>query len=199
MARAAEAVGASPMSLYRHFTGKDDLLLAVTRHVVGDAHPPMPSDAPWEARIRAWMTTVYDKIVRYPQLFQQATSGESMAWLPEAGHLTAILEDAGFTDDRQLAEAVMWVGTTTLGQGMVAAAIGHDLTLPDLYAAVGHLTADEAARVARLVPHFAALGNASFAVVADLTIAALTSRLAILRGNGTGGATRPRRSRARVG
>ena len=55
IARAAEAVGAKPMSLYRHFEDRDDLVAAVARHVFFDARSPVDTDAPWQEQIRAWM------------------------------------------------------------------------------------------------------------------------------------------------
>ena len=126
------------------------------------------------------MTTVYNQAVKYPQLFHLAASGESLAWLSDSAHLATILETAGFSDDRSLAEAVFWVGTATLGQAMVAAAMGEEMTPPRLYGALGQLTAPEAGQVARLVPHFVAMAATSFTHAADLTITALETRLMAL-------------------
>jgi TetR/AcrR family tetracycline transcriptional repressor len=175
MARAAEAVGASPMSLYRYFVDRDDLIVSVTRHVLRDAGGDSDDDLPWPDRVRAWMTTVYDQAVAHPQLFQMAASGESPAWLTCSARLAAILESAGFADDRGLASAVYLIGTTTLGQAMVAAATGSDMTMPRLYGAIGNLTADEAARVGPLIPQLAHIGRSGFGLVVEATIAALTS------------------------
>jgi TetR/AcrR family tetracycline transcriptional repressor len=177
MARAADAVGASPMSLYRYFADKEDLVQAVTRHVMSGPWIAVLPDAPWQERLRAWMASVYDQAVQHPQLFQMAASGESTAWLPLAAHLAAILEDAGFTDDRELAEVVLGVASTTLGQAVLASAAREEMSLPRLYSAIGHLTAEEASRAARLVPHLAALSGLSFTIVIDMTITALAARL----------------------
>ena len=175
MARAAEAVDASPMSLYRYFQDRDDLLVSVTRHVLRDAGSGVPDDAPWPERVRAWMTTVYAQAVAHPQLFHLAASGESPAWLTCSARLAAILESAGFLDDRQLASAIYLIGTVTLGQVMVTAASGEELSLPRLYGAVGHLTPEEAERVAPLLAHFVAVGAGGFELVVEFTIAALRS------------------------
>jgi AcrR family transcriptional regulator len=174
MARAAEAVGASPMSLYRYFVDRDELIVSVTRHVLRDAGGDSHDDLPWTDRVRAWMTTVYAQAVAHPQLFQMAASGESPAWLTCSARLAAILESAGFADDRGLASAVYLIGTTTLGQAMVAAATGSEMTMPRLYGAVGHLTSDEA-RVGPLIPELADIDRSGFGVVVEATIAALTS------------------------
>jgi len=184
MARVADALEASPMSLYRYFGDRDELAMAVTRHVLRSARRPLPPDVSWQDRVRAWMTAVYDQAIKHPQLFQSTASGESLAWLSEAAYLAGILETAGFRDDRVLAEAVLWVGTATLGQAMVAAGMGEEVTTPRLYTALGRLSQEEARQVARLVPHFAAMGGTSFTHAADLTIAALATRLTDLRSHG---------------
>jgi AcrR family transcriptional regulator len=175
MARAAEAVGASPMSLYRYFEGRDDLIVSVTRHVLRDSGDNSPGDVPWTDRVRTWMTTVYEQAVAHPQLFQMALSGESPAWLTCSARLATILESAGLADDRQLASAVYLIASTTLGQAMVAAASGPEVTIQQLYGAISHLTADEAARVGPLIPLLADIGGSGFGLVVDATIAALTS------------------------
>jgi TetR/AcrR family transcriptional regulator, tetracycline repressor protein len=175
MARAADAVGASPMSLYRYFEDRDDLIVSVTRHVLRDAGGDSSDEAAWTDRVRAWMTTVYERAVAHPQLFQMAASGESLAWLTCSARLATILEGAGLADDHRLASAVYLIGRTTLGQAMVAAASGSEMTMSRLQAAIGHLTSDEAARVGALLPQLARVDESGFDLVVEATIASLTS------------------------
>ena len=172
IARAAEAVDASAMSLYRHFTDRDDLVLAVTRHVMSDVQVDVPVDAPWQDRVRAWMVAVYDQAVAHPQLFQ-LIAFDASAWLPDSVQLGAILASAGFNDERRLAEAIYFVATTTLGHAMMTASLGDELTLPKLYAGLSHLTPEQAERAAPLIPHLAAIGKGGFGLVVDFTIVAL--------------------------
>lgn len=174
MARAAEAVNASPMSLYRYFGDREDLVVCVTRHVLRDSDTGIPADAPWTDRLRSWMTTVYERGVAHPQLFELAASGESPAWLTCSARLVEILETAGFADDERLAAAVYLIGTITLGQAMVAAASGEEMSPPRLYAEIGHLTADEAQRVSRLIPHLANIGSGGFELIVEWTVNAVT-------------------------
>src|SRR6266545_1239027 len=101
IARAAEAVGASPMSLYRHFTDRDDLVVEVIRHVMSEAHVGTPADAPWQGRVRAWMLAVYGRVAAHPQLFQGSAFGDSPAWLPDTAYLASVLASAGFADARR--------------------------------------------------------------------------------------------------
>jgi TetR/AcrR family transcriptional regulator, tetracycline repressor protein len=175
MQRAAEAVGASPMTLYRYFGDRDGLALAVTQHVMRSARDEVPEDAPWQERVRGWMTTVFEQSLRYPQLVELAASYESHAWIGESARLTRILQAAGFSDERQLAEAVYWVSSTTLGQAIIATrAQGASSQLPNVQAALGHLDPDDAAIMTPLLPHLMRDGLTGFGQVVDLTIVALS-------------------------
>jgi TetR/AcrR family transcriptional regulator, tetracycline repressor protein len=170
MGRVAAALGASPMSLYRYFADRDDLVMAVTRHVMSLSRVDVPEDATWEVQLAAWMTSVYDQALRHPQLLHISAAGDPAAWLSESAHLVGILEGAGFTSDRRLAEAVYWVATTALGHAMVAAAQPEDAGISKLYGAIGHLSALEAARAVRVIPHIDELGKDPFSRVAGWTI-----------------------------
>ena len=174
MARAAAAVDASPMSLYRYFADRDDLVVSVTRHVLREDDVDAEEGTPWSERLRSWMINVCRKAVSHRPLFELAASGRSPAWLTCSARLADILEEAGFDDEGELAAAVYLVGTVTLGQAMVAAASAEYLSLPRLYGALGHLTADEAARVGALIPHFGALGDRGLELVVDRVVAAVS-------------------------
>jgi AcrR family transcriptional regulator len=178
MARAAEAVDAAPMSLYRHFRDRDELVGAVLQHVLGDVLADVRPTAPWQERVRAWMAAVYARAVEYPQLFRAAAAADSVAWLPSSATLAAILADAGFRGERAIAEGVYWISTAALGHAMIAASQGTRLAVPRLYGGLGALDPDVAARAARLIPHFAAIGAAGFDLVIELSIGALERRLA---------------------
>src|SRR3954451_9423296 len=95
IARAAEAVGAKPMSLYRHFTDRDDLVAAVTAHVFAGTRPDDLPDQPWQEQVRRWMTAVYRRALQVPQLVQLAATGESAEWLMDSSYLARIFESAG--------------------------------------------------------------------------------------------------------
>jgi AcrR family transcriptional regulator len=179
MARAAEAVGASPMALYRHFRDRDDLVTALVQHVLGDAgRGAARASQPWPARVAAWMHAVYARALEYPQLFQAAAAADSVAWLPSATLLAAILEDAGLGDERARAEAVYWISTTTLGHALVAANLGTELAPPVLHDGLSALDPDTAARAGALIPHLAAISGDGFTIVVDRTVAALTASVA---------------------
>jgi AcrR family transcriptional regulator len=173
IARAAEAVGAKPMSLYRHFQDRDDLVAAVARHVFVDTRPPVDAALPWQDQIRAWMLTVYERARRVPQLVQMMATGESAEWLADSAHLAAIFERCGVDDDRSVAEAVYWVATVTMGHAMIEAAGPHHLQVQRVQASVDRLDPGDAERVARLIPQFTDMRRDGFARVVEWVVCQL--------------------------
>lgn len=53
MARVAEAVGYTPMALYRHVSGKEELLVMMADAVAVEL-PALPADGGWRAGLEAW-------------------------------------------------------------------------------------------------------------------------------------------------
>ena len=79
IARAADAVGAKPMSLYRHFADRDDLVAAVTAHVFADTRPALDDGRRWQERISTWMRAV--SLPRFATPIRISTSsGEALAY-----------------------------------------------------------------------------------------------------------------------
>lgn len=181
IARVADAIGAAPMSLYRHFADREDLVVAVAHHLFIDVRPSVAVDATWQEQIRIWMTHVHVQATRVPQLVQLAATGESPAWLADSAYLAAVLTDAGFTDDRRVAEAVHWVATATMGNAMIRATAPASFPTQALQAAVGDLAADDALRMTRVLPHLAAIHDEGFRVIVDWTIAGLEAQLSAAR------------------
>jgi AcrR family transcriptional regulator len=178
IARVAEAIGTAPMSLYRHFADREDLVVAVAHHLFIEARPPVAPDASWQDQIRTWMVHVYAQSTRVPQLVQLIAKGESPAWVADSAYLAAIFTDAGFGDDRRVAEAVYWVATTTMGHAMIRATGPREFPIEALHTAVGDLDANDAAHMARVLPHLAAIHDEGFAVAVEWTIAGLEAMLA---------------------
>jgi TetR/AcrR family tetracycline transcriptional repressor len=178
IARAAEAIGAAPMSLYRHFTDREDLVVSVAHHLLAGARPPFDPSTPWQQQLRAWMLAVHDQATRVPQLLQFAAIGPTPAWLTDSAYLARVLEHAGFDDDRLLAEAVYWVATTTMGQAMIHATNPGEPPHDRLREHLGDLPADDAARLARVLPRMAEMHRREFERVVEWTIAGLEHRLA---------------------
>jgi AcrR family transcriptional regulator len=177
MARVASAVGASPMALYRHFSDRDDLMLAVARHVLSSQAARLPDDATWQDELRAWMLENYRQARAYPQLMQHALSGDATVWLGDAAVLVAILEHAGVPAPR-MAAALSWTATTTLGHCLVAGSASAQVAAGRLYAALSELPDDAAARLAPVLLSLPRTPDDAFALAIDATIASLASFMA---------------------
>ena len=178
IARAAEAVGAKPMSLYRHFTDRDDLVAAVSAHVFAGTRPDHLPDQPWQEQVRFWMTAVYRRAQQVPQLVQLTATGESAEWLMDSSWLAKVFETSGAADDATIAEAVYWVATTTMGHVLIAAA-GHDRApVGRVRTTLDRLGSADANRLRRLLSHFDAMRDDGFDRIVEWTIAGVEDLLA---------------------
>jgi len=176
MARVAEAVSASPMALYRHFRDRDDLMLAVTRHVLTSQASRLPKNASWQEELRAWMLENYRQARAYPQLMQLSLGGDATVWLGDAAVLVRILQHAGIpAADMPL--ALYWTSTTTLGHCLVATGVPAQLPTSRLYAALAELPDADAALLAPILPAMPG-GDEGFDVVIEATIAAVAHWIA---------------------
>ena len=176
IARAADAVGAAPMSLYRHVRDRQDLVDAVTQHLFSSARPRPTPGTPWQEDLASWMRGTYALAMRVPQLVRMIASGESAAWLHDSAQLADVLRRAGITDDAALGDAVYWVATTTMGQAMIHAAATGEPAAEALQRALDELDEEEALRVERLLPAFASRADA-FDRVVDRTIRSIEAEL----------------------
>ena len=178
--RAAKAVGAKPMSLYRHFEDRDELVAAVARRVLFEPGPELDTGS-WQEQTAAWMLTVYERARRVPQLVQLMASGESTEWLIGAVQLASIFERCGIDDERLVAEAIYWVATTTMGHAMIETASPAQLEDERVGASLARLNSADAARAARLVPRFDKMRGHTFRQVVGWTIAQLERMVADAR------------------
>lgn len=169
VSRAAAAVGARPMTLYRHFADRDDLVSAVIDAVFAETRRPLDPALTWQDQVCAWMTSVYDRARRVPQLVHVMASGESGEWVASSAYLAGIFEAAGVTDDDVRAEAVYWVAMTTMGHALIDAG-GHGLDDDALATSVRRLETADAARITALLPHLSRVRARGFGLVVDRTL-----------------------------
>jgi AcrR family transcriptional regulator len=124
--RVADALGVSPMALYRHVRDKDDLLvLLVDRLAQRLEHPALPVDP--RGRLLALWTTLYDGLAVHPWLPEVLARRQLMArsvlWAVEEIHVAFC--DGGLTlDEAVVAYRVVW--EFTLGALLVRAGIRLD-------------------------------------------------------------------------
>ncbi|MFJ9391764.1 TetR/AcrR family transcriptional regulator [Nocardioides sp. NPDC101246] len=96
MARVAEAVGCSPMALYRHVKNKDELLILLADRLCVDLAAPSP-DLGWREGLAAWMRAQVDLAVSKPWFLDLPLA----ATLPGPNRLAWI--DLGFYYLREVA------------------------------------------------------------------------------------------------
>lgn len=117
MAAVARRLGVTPMALYRHVDGRDELLAAVADSVLEDvgaaaAEPGLP----WWDAVESWMRDVRHRIVESPWTAQLIGTPTQIApaWVAALDRLLAALERAPLDDDAR-AGALTWIARTTVG------------------------------------------------------------------------------------
>jgi TetR/AcrR family transcriptional regulator, tetracycline repressor protein len=112
----ATELGVTPMALYWHFHGKDELLEGLTDRLWGEVDPTVDRDAPWTEQIRGLFESLL-KVLRAhpaaPELLRHSKKqGDASLNLTE---LTLdILRTAGFSpeDASFAARSALWTGIT---------------------------------------------------------------------------------------
>jgi AcrR family transcriptional regulator len=104
MARVATELGFTTMSLYRHITGKEELLqLMWNSSATGAEHMTLEGDG-WRAKLRMWAIVQRDKIDEHPWITQLPWAGPPLA--PNSMHFLErgleALDDTGLRDADKL-------------------------------------------------------------------------------------------------
>ncbi|MEU8139320.1 TetR/AcrR family transcriptional regulator [Streptodolium elevatio] len=190
--RVAEAVGSAPMALYRYFPDRDDLLHAVADRVATDMHFDPPEGATWQDKLRAWMLTSMEHLRPYPQLLPYIASTRQPAWLPSFIMLTSLLSPLGL-DDEDMALAISLVGTTIVGQAILATQRAPaDEMAPVMREALRDAAPEHRARVEPVIDRLPEAMERLYGLVIDNTIVALEGLGGVADAT-TGGAGRERR------
>jgi len=159
MRELADALGAAPMSLYRHVRNKDDLMDGLTSLVLGRIGLETPSGGRWEERAAAWMHSLRAQLLAYPATTPMLRMSRhyAPALLRATNGLLRIMLDAGF-EGREAVRATREITWCTLG--FVTTEIRNrprlDGELPSLLpaAVAAEPMKHEVAEIARLMPHF---------------------------------------------
>jgi AcrR family transcriptional regulator len=104
MARVAEAVGYTPMALYRHVSGKEELLALMSDAVARDL-PELPTGGGWRAGLEAWTRAQIDIGLDRPWFLELPLSGvmpgpNRVRWLDQA---FGVLREIELPADEKLA------------------------------------------------------------------------------------------------
>lgn len=124
MRRIAEALGVSPMALYRHVENREALLLAMAgqtaRH---SALIPLPP-ASWQEMLRQLAVSLWEGFVQHPWLLQIVLGPSrllDMAPTAELEHLLRALQDAGLSSE-ECFDCVVGISAVVIGTSTLALA-----------------------------------------------------------------------------
>jgi AcrR family transcriptional regulator len=104
MARIADAVGYTPMALYRHVSSKDELLVLMSDAVAADL-PDIPAGTGWRAGLEAWTRAQIEMGMARPWFLDLPLSGvlpgpNRVRWLDQA---FGVLREVELPGDEKLA------------------------------------------------------------------------------------------------
>jgi AcrR family transcriptional regulator len=160
IARIAEAVGAVPAALYRHFPSQDALFDAVLARILADSEFEFEGARPWQEQLSAWMKSLRSHLIRYPAIFALIGRSEwtSPAWLDASSALVEILALARL-DGRALASAYLWILEMTVGLVWQEATLPLDEQIASARASAHALTPAARVRFAPIMPHLQTYGG----------------------------------------
>jgi AcrR family transcriptional regulator len=125
MARVAQGLGFTTMSLYRHITGKDELLQLMWNASAQGADQLELQGDNWRSKLRMWAIVQREMIDRHPWITQMPMAAPPMA----PNSLTFVekgleaLDDSGLTDADKL-RVIGLISSYTLSEARMA----HDAT-----------------------------------------------------------------------
>lgn len=109
MARVAERLGASTMSLYRYVSAKDELMALMVDAAAGRPPPRRSSREGWRTGLRRWAWAYHDRMREHPWSLQVPITGPPMtpnqvAWLEDA---LWSLRNTGLTEEDKASVVLM--------------------------------------------------------------------------------------------
>lgn len=115
LARLAGRLGASTMSLYTYYPGRDALLEAAAERAFGRFQAPAPQEA-WQATVLDWLWALQRHVERHPVAIRlMAWQGRvPMAWLKIWAPILKLLAAQGLAG-RELALAFDWFINAAIG------------------------------------------------------------------------------------
>jgi AcrR family transcriptional regulator len=130
MARVAERLGFTTMSLYRHVRSKDELLLLMVNEAVGEP-PEHPAGGAWRERLERWSWDLFDGLKRHRWLLLVPLSRPpwtpgQLVWLDRG---LAAMEDTALSEDEKAA-AVLLLNGHVFSQARFIADLGDPQAFP---------------------------------------------------------------------
>jgi TetR/AcrR family transcriptional regulator, tetracycline repressor protein len=110
----ATELGVTPMALYWHFRGKDELLEGLTERIWGEIDTSVDAALPWPDQLRALLTSLVGVMRAHPAAAQLLAQSEknSAAALNAIEVALELLRTAGFSprDASAIARTALWTG-----------------------------------------------------------------------------------------
>jgi len=110
----ATELGVTPMALYWHFRGKDELLEGIAERLWGELDTSVDATLPWPDQLRALLTSLIGVLRAHPAATQLLAQSEknSEAALNAIEVTLELLRSAGFSpqDASALARFALWTG-----------------------------------------------------------------------------------------
>lgn len=171
------ALGADPSSIYRYFHGMEDLLLAVTDRMIGDALAGYEADPDWLTALRDLGHQIFAHAQRHPRLAVLASSRVSLR--PNEFRTVdtgiGLLLRAGFGPEQAVRYYHAFIDMVLGYAAMYAAEVPSD-SLSTWTATYRALPASDYPAVARARDHIHLLAGEAFDTAVDLLLDALAAR-----------------------
>ena len=145
MARVAEQLGSSTMSLYRYVAAKDELLALMVDAAVGPPPPATDPDESWRAGLSRWAWAYHDRMRQHPWALKVPISGppttpNQVAWLEDGLHS---LRDTALAEEDKASVVLLLSGyvrsEATLTAELIAAHAITDAAMSDYARLLGTL------------------------------------------------------------
>jgi AcrR family transcriptional regulator len=112
MARVAQELGASTMSLYRYVAAKDELLTLMVDAALGPPPPATDPDEGWRAGLARWAWGYHDRVRQHPWALRVPITGppttpNQVAWLEDG---LRSLRDTGLTEEQKASVVLLLSG-----------------------------------------------------------------------------------------
>lgn len=152
----AQRLGVAPMSLYTHFSSRDDLIRAVSEYVFTLFEPPLAGGT-WQDHVRNWLWANYRLFQRYPVASKiiVADGGVCVGWLKTMMTVAARLQETGL-EGYNLAFAMDWLSTSAMAF-IQAQMDAHATRQPSALTFVSELEPDDQRRAVELWAVFSKL------------------------------------------
>jgi AcrR family transcriptional regulator len=130
MARVAQRLGFTTMSLYRHVRGKDELVLLMVNEAVGEP-PEHPPGGGWRERLERWSWDLLAAVRRHPWILQLPLSRPpwtpgQLVWLDRG---LAAMEGTALSEDEK-AMALLLLNGHVFSQARFVADLGAPEAFP---------------------------------------------------------------------